>query len=89
MFIPLDSNCTRRIKLDDESHHNRSDLALEKGLALWGSKNNITHQAVNELLELLRRHGHDLPKDSRTLMETPRYVEILEKMWRTLFLFWD
>lgn len=61
-------------------------MALE-GLALWASKNNITREAVNELLELLRKNGHDLPKDSRTLMETPRYVEVLEKCGGHYFYF--
>lgn len=76
---PLIVTAPEELSTDDESHHHISDLALEEGLALWASKNNITRQAANELLELLRNNGHNLPKDSRTLMETPRYVEVLEK----------
>ncbi|XP_063882571.1 uncharacterized protein LOC135112246 [Scylla paramamosain] len=71
---PLIVTAPEELSTDDESHHHISDLALEEGLALWASKNNITRQAANELLELLRNNGHNLPKDSRTLMETPRYL---------------
>lgn len=52
---------------------------LEQGISRWATKNNITRQALNELLQLLREEGHDLPKDSRILMNTPRYVEVLQK----------
>lgn len=34
---------------------------------------NIAHNTVNELLAILRKHGHvDLPKDARILLKTPR-----------------
>lgn len=36
---------------------------------------NIAHNTVNELLAILRKHGHvDLPKDVRVLLQTPRNV---------------
>lgn len=34
---------------------------------------------MNKLLEILRREGHRLPKDSQTLRKTPRAVAISEK----------
>jgi len=34
---------------------------------------NIAHNTANELLAILRKHGHvDLPKDMRVLLKTPR-----------------
>lgn len=84
---PLKSAMPEQSSTDDESHHHRANSPLNEGLALWASKNNITRQAMNELLELLRKNGHDLPKDSRTLMETPRHVEVLEKCGGHYFYF--
>jgi len=38
--------------------------------------NNQSHKSLNDLLQALRNHGHsDLPKDSRTLLCTPKVVE--------------
>lgn len=46
---------------------------LSSWLCLWKCKHNISHDAMSELLNKLRKHGHaDLPKDARTLLRTPR-----------------
>ena len=46
-------------------------FTLREELASWASTNNCTRETVNEMLAILRRHGHpDPPKDSRTLLET-------------------
>jgi hypothetical protein len=39
----------------------------------------VPRQKCNKLLSLLRKYGHQLPKDSRTLLQTPRSVNITEK----------
>lgn len=52
---------------------------LEQDLALWATKNKCTRSALNDLLVILRKQGHRLPKDARTLLRTPRTVEIVEK----------
>lgn len=49
---------------------NKQDLCSD--LADWA----VTHKSVNDLLKILRKHGHnELPKDSRTLLCTPKVVE--------------
>eukprot|EP00111_Clytia_hemisphaerica_P014372 TCONS_00042316-protein len=50
-------------------------------LASWILKNKITRTASDELLSLLKKNGHDeqLPKDTRTLLHTPRTSPIVSK----------
>ena len=51
---------------------------LQEQLASWATKNKCTRASINELLSILKNHGHkDLPIDSRTLLKSPRYVESL------------
>jgi hypothetical protein len=38
-----------------------------------------TRTALNELLNILRKQGHRLPKDSRTLLKTPRSINTIQK----------
>lgn len=56
----------------DEPSDLRSDLAK------WAVKNKETRTSVDELLSVLRKHRHCLPKDARTLLGTPRQVETQE-----------
>ena len=56
------------------------EKTLEGELAGWVLKNKITRNATNELLDILRRNGHDeLPKCTRTILKTPRSVLSKEK----------
>lgn len=43
------------------------------------TENNLTRACVNELLAIFRQEGHELPKDARTLLKTPRSVIISQK----------
>lgn len=43
-------------------------ISLKAELADWSVLNDITRKAANELLVILRKHGLDLPKDRRTLV---------------------
>ncbi|MGL5101236.1 MAG: hypothetical protein ACRC6N_01530, partial [Plesiomonas sp.] len=57
---------------------NRLDLCSD--LADWTVTHNQTHKSLNDLLKILREHGHsELPKDSRTLLCTPKVVECQAK----------
>ena len=51
-----------------------NDAELLPDLAHWVSKHKLSREATNELLHLLSNHGLDVPKDSRTLLKTPRIV---------------
>ena len=53
--------------------------SLNEELSAWATKNLCTRTCVNEILNILRRNGHDLPKDVRSLLHTPRHVPCEEK----------
>ncbi|XP_073729979.1 uncharacterized protein [Misgurnus anguillicaudatus] len=71
--------------LDDTESETESELeddptSLEDDLATWATEHKITHVALNSLLNTLRKHKLNLPKDSRTLLGTVRSnTEIQEK----------
>lgn len=60
----------------------RTELSLRDKLAMWSVEYNINKSAVNKLLLILNEHqfsqnvDKDLPKDSRTLLKTPRYTVV-------------
>lgn len=61
-------------------------FSLNDEMRLWATEHRITKAAINDLLSILITAGFSyLPKDSRTLMETPKKVEIYPlgsgKMW--------
>lgn len=43
------------------------------------NRNKCKKSAANELFVILRKQGLQLPKDARTLLKTPRTVEVVEK----------
>ena len=64
-----DTNCDKDDVIYDKEH-------LQKGLAEICIQNNITRNVATSILKLLRPHlpHYTLPKDSRTLLNTPRCV---------------
>lgn len=58
--------------LNDDAELDVPDL--EENLRQWFTKNKTTQRSLNELLTILRKQGHLLPKDARTLLATPRAV---------------
>lgn len=47
-------------------------------LRKWAIKHNITLLALSELLKILNERGHpSLPKDARTLLRTPKKVDVM------------
>ena len=57
---------------------NKSDV-LVRDLAAWATRNRCTRKAVNELLSILNKNGlSSLPKDCKTLLKTPKYINIKE-----------
>ncbi|KAL7381522.1 hypothetical protein ABVT39_007141 [Epinephelus coioides] len=57
----------------DSSDNEAGTLAGD--LAQWATASKQTLSAVNGLLSVLRRHGHRLPKDAWTLLQTPKDVQ--------------
>lgn len=52
---------------------------LRSELSSWAAKTRLSRDPTNELLSILRKYGMDVPKDSRTLLKTPRNVDVLNK----------
>jgi len=46
-------------------------------LRTWNVEFNVSHNCLNKLLIILRSNGLDVPKDGRTLMNTPKKHNIL------------
>ena len=65
--------------LSDSDVNDYVDDTLAPRLANWSVKNSCTRACVNELLEILRDSGLNLPKDSRTLLETVRNVPYIDQ----------
>lgn len=53
-----------------------SDEGLRHKLVQWAVAFNISHVALNRLLETLREYHPDLPRDSRGFLNTPRFVDV-------------
>lgn len=62
----------------DERSIIQQDFSLRDFLASWALSFNISHIALNGRLKGLKKHKcfKDLPVDSRTLLSTPRNIEI-------------
>jgi len=56
--------------LNDDAELDVPDL--EENLRQWSTKNKTTQISLNELLTILRKQGHLLQKDARTLLATPQ-----------------
>lgn len=71
------------IESEDESDESdyvpESDpQGLRNDLRNWAITNQIKHTAINSLLNILKSHisNNNLPKDARTLVQTPRTTDI-------------
>ena len=60
----------------DDSSDELSDPDLSVELSDWVATHNITHAACSTLLDILKPHHPDLPKDPRTLLGTVRKVNV-------------
>jgi len=62
--------------LSSSSESETNDDNLMCSLVDWALQNNITHSAVDGLLSILQPLHPSLPKDARTLLCTPRTIEL-------------
>lgn len=59
---------------DSEQEPNEAEVtSFEDELRQWTLEHRMTHRALNGLLPILRKQGHLLPVDCRTLLATPRH----------------
>ncbi|CAG9771293.1 unnamed protein product [Ceutorhynchus assimilis] len=65
-----------QVENEGEIENNVTPLKLQ--LSYWATKHKIKRSAVSDLLKILQKHdsGANLPKDSRTLLKTPRTTNI-------------
>ncbi|CAC5356575.1 unnamed protein product [Mytilus coruscus] len=68
-----------------ENSENVNDDNLCQDIAAWATKHKNSRAALNDLLHVFRKHGHRVPKDSRTLLQTPRHIETIEKCGGSYF----
>lgn len=67
-----DDDVSHDIKVSEEV----SEIKLN--LREWALDNNVTHNALSQLLKILQPRVPGLPQDARTLLRTPRHVEVTE-----------
>ena len=79
-LVPEDSD-TSSDESDDESVKPACQF-LDK-IAQWAATQNTTREGLNELLAIFRWSGRfmpgDIPKDCRTILHTPRLVNVIDK----------
>ena len=83
LLVSTDSSSEDETMPDDCESKNECPLDSVKTfgdeLASWSTKYQVQRAAVNDLLELLQKQGHALPKDARTHLGTPKEVVVTSK----------
>lgn len=71
-------NASEISTFENDRVQRNEDSQMEKNeLRNWVSQFHISHRAVNHLLKLLNSFGmNHLPMDSRTLLQTPTFIEL-------------
>jgi len=66
---------------DSESDEERNGLGnLIPDISVWAIQNNISHLALNGLMQILRANVNpNLPADARTVLNTPKYIQVSNK----------
>ena len=69
--------------IENDSTKSESDVEehcdLTEKLAKWAVENSCNQSSINQLLKIRQESGHILPKDSRTLLQTPQVIITEEK----------
>lgn len=77
-----DENCattSNNANVNLEKRKSQSEhINLTSSLANWSQQHNITHSALDGLLKLLHPFHSFLPRDSRTLLQTPKHVNVVD-----------
>ncbi|VEN47147.1 unnamed protein product [Callosobruchus maculatus] len=76
--INIEESVEHTKSMIENMEHAASNVSFKDELRLWAVSHNIPQNAVTDLLGILRSHTtHLLPKDCRTLLKTPRAIDIL------------
>ena len=68
---------TNILSSDSPESENEICGSLANELAEWANAFQVKHNAIDNLLKRLKHHGHqDLPSTARTLIKTPRNIQI-------------
>ena len=74
--------------IENDSTKSESDVEkhcdLTEKLAKWALENSCTQSSINQLLKIHGESGHILPKDSRTLLQTPQVI-VTEEKWNRAY----
>lgn len=64
---------------NDEESTTNNEIDYGNFLINWKFTHNVTNAALNDLLSFLQKNGHPyLPRDSRTLLKTPKAREVID-----------
>jgi len=76
--VPSLSDSASHVSSSSVVHDDDGDFtpSLSEQLAQWISDFQVSHIAVNKLLQILKPHCPPLPHDVRTLLQTPRHTEV-------------
>lgn len=55
------------------------EVTFQEKLASWATRSKCGRSQINELLGILKDEGLEVPKDSRTLLKTPRQIQIEDR----------
>lgn len=69
----LENNNAPHISLSNDI-----DTNFATSLISWSHDHNISHSALDALLKILKPYHASLPKDSRTLLRTPKQINVRE-----------
>ena len=61
------------------------DLTFKEDLTAWINHYRPSREAINDLLKILLKRGLSVPKDARTLLKSPREVNVVSKCGGTYF----
>lgn len=78
-FIYIDEN-------SNDSNDSECDLSMNDKLKQWAIEYNVSHRAITALLKILISIGMTwLPSDARSLLKTPRVIQLTDcaggKLW--------
>lgn len=77
-IIENNSDSSDYVNHSSVPEHQDENFGIREKLRTWALEYNVTRRALNALLKILILYGMStLPNDSRTLLSTPRTIEMI------------